>query len=273
MTRYLLARYVDDLTRNEPVNVGVIAYDGSQTIARFDGENDEGHIDLRRVRHRITGSNTYRAWVNYWRRALTEPQAVFPDAAALGRREILDRLVQRGGDEFTLIPGGEILLDADARDLQTTLDGLFERLVRAPEPLAAPTLTQKSRHALAHAGVPLDNAERFVETPEITIEVQGVRVLEEMSYKVLNGSWHHLQEAPLDPGRPRTSRKEASHVAFLFEHAVDVEHGIVLYDGTDLNANSRPLIDVIGKFATTVDVADPDQAADVLRTEMSLHDA
>lgn len=100
MIRCLLARYTDDLTRNEPVNVGVVAYDGSRALARLDGEDPQtGEIDLRRVRQRITGSRTYRAWVGYWRRLLAEPGSLEPQLAGAppGDTGVINYLLDLGG--------------------------------------------------------------------------------------------------------------------------------------------------------------------------------
>jgi hypothetical protein len=277
MIRYLLARYTDDLTRNEPVNVGVIVYDGSNAIGRFDGEDpDTQAIDLRRVRHRITGSHTYRAWVSFWRRALTEPAVLAPGLADArpGDPAVLDFLVNLEGDEFSIIRGGEILFDADESSLESTLQGLYERLVRAPEPESPPSLRDKAEKAMLLAGVPLDDPARFQPKPNVTLTVDGLQQKQEVSYAVLNGRWHYLQEASFDPRSVRTSSKEAHHVAFVFEHAEATrEANVVLYDETDLVDKTRGLLGLIRPFAHTINVSDPEEAAAPLRNALSLDHA
>ncbi len=281
MIHYLLARYTDDLTRNEPINVGVIVYDGARALARFDGEDPRTQtIDLRRIRHRITGSNTYRSWVAYWRRALDEPAVLSPQLvdAQPGDPAVIECLLGLGGDEFSLIRGGEIVFDADERPLETTLGDLYERLVRAPEPDAPPSLRDKSEQAMRLAGVPLDDDNRFRARPKIGLDVDGQTQEQEVSYGVLNGRWHYLQEASFDPRSERVSGKEAHHVAFVFEHAVDKQRGVpldhdskvVLYDATDLVDATRGLLGLIEPFAQTVDVSAPDGAAKPLRHALAL---
>jgi hypothetical protein len=281
MIRYLLARYTDDLTRNEPINVGVIVYDGTRALARFDGEDPRTQtIDLRRVRHRITGSNTYRAWVAYWRRGLTEPAVLAPQLAGAqpGDPAVIEFLLGLGGDEFSLIRGGEIVFDGDERSLEATLRDLYERLVRAPEPDAPPSLRDKSEQAMRLAGVPLDDADRFRTRPKIPLNVEGHMQEQEVSYGVLNGRWHYLQEASFDPRSERVSSKEAHHVAFIFEHATDTERNgglehdakVVLYDGTDLVENTRGLLELITPFAQTIDVSAPKNAAEPLGRALAL---
>lgn len=275
MMRYLLARYTDDLTRNEAVNVGVIVYDGAQAAARFDGEDPNSQtIDLRRIRHRITGSHSYRAWVSYWRRALVEPAVLAPQLAGArpGDSAVIDFLLKLGGDEFSLIRGGDIIFDGDERSLDATLQDLYERLVRAPEPDAPPSLKDKSEQAIRLAGVPLDDDNRFRVRPKIRLAVDHQTQEQEVSYAVMNGRWHYLQEASFDPRSERVSGKEAHHVAFVFEHAVDLEQDakIVLYDGTDLVESTHKLLDLITPFAQTIDVSSPQDAAGQLRRALTL---
>lgn len=274
-TKYLLARYTDDMSRNEPVNVGVIVFDGRQALARFDGENPETDtLDLRRVRHRITGSHTYRSWVQFWRRALTDPVAIdrrLADAPG-GSPDAIRYLLDLPGDEFCLIEGGEIVMDAEQSSLEETLSRLFERLVRAPEPEAPPSLREKSKCAMKLAGVPFDDPQRFRAEPTVTVVVDGDEQEHEVSYAVMNGKWHYLQEVPFDPRSRRTSSKEAYHAAFLFEHArgADPQSSVVLYDETDIVDATRDLLRVVGTYAHTIDVSNPDAAAAPLRDALML---
>lgn len=269
MITYFIAKYVDDLARNEPDNVGIIACDGEQIVARFDGENDEQHIDLRKVRHRITGSHAYRGWIHYWREAIKDPSAVGAEASTPS--DLLKFLVETASRDFYLEHGGTILLDADERSLDETARELYEKLVREPDPPSPMSLQEKSRQALAAAGAPMEDESRFRKQFTIDLDVDGVNVQHEVSYAVMNGSWHYLQEMPFDPGKPRVSRKEASHCAFLFEHANWAkEDGLILYDGSDLSGHSQDLLKMLSGFAQVVDVDHLDDAAEALHTSLKL---
>ncbi len=273
MISYLIAKYVDDLSRNEPVNVGVVVYDGTRALARFDGEDDAARLDLRRVRHRITGSQTYRAWAKYWRRVLDEPALLSPELAALssGDPAVIESLLRIPPGDFYLERGGTILLDADSRDLGDTLNDLFRQLVREPDPPVPMTLREKSRQALATAGAPLDDEARFKEQLPVRLRVEGVEVEEEVSYAVMNGGWHYLQEMPFDPGKPRRSRKEASHCVFLLEHAPwNAGEAVILYDASDLTGGDYRLLQLLMKFAPTVNVGDTDYAAGKIQEHLKL---
>lgn len=269
MITYFIAKYVDDLARNEPDNVGVIACDGEHIVARFDGEDDAQHIDLRKVRHRITGSHAYRGWIHYWREAIKDPSAV--GAETSNPSDLLRYLVETSSRDFYLEQGGTILLDAEERSLEETARELYEKLVREPDPPSPMTLQEKSRQALVAAGAPMEDEHRFRKQFTIDLNVDGVKVEHEVSYAVMNGTWHYLQEMPFDPGKPRVSRKEASHCAFLFEHANwDKEDGLILYDGSDLSGHSQGLLRMLSGFARVVDVDHLADAAEMLHTCLKL---
>jgi hypothetical protein len=269
MIDYLIAKYVDDLARNEPKNVGVIVTDGDQIVARFDGENETGTIDLRKVRHRISGSHAYRAWTHYWRVALDNPSSIGSPEATPG--ELIRLLADEPSRDFYLEHGGSLLLDADERSLEETARELYEKIVREPDPPAPMSLQDKSRKALSEAGAPMDDNSRFKSQFNVALEIDGVTVDHEVSYGVLNGAWHYLQEMPFDPGRPRVSRKEASHCAFLFEHANwGRENSVILYDSSDLSESSAGLLEMLASFAPVVDVDRTEDAAEALHENLNL---
>lgn len=273
MIRYLVAKYVDDLSRNEPMNIGVIVYDGSRALARFDGEDDKAHIDLRRVRSRITGSHAYRAWVEYWRAVLENPDQAdrgLKDVAP-GDSRVIEQLIASSGRDFYLTPGGKILVDAESSTLQEAMNDLYARLVRHPDPLVPPTLREKSREALAQAGAPMNDESRFKEQHVVSLDVKGAQFSDEISYAVKNGTWHYLQEVPFSPDKPRASRKEAAHCAFLFEHLPEIrQSGAFLYDRTDLTGSQYQLLEMLMKLAPVVNVNATDEAAERLQEHLHL---
>lgn len=258
MILYFLAKYVDDLARNEPINVGVIAQDGDRLFARFDGEDEGGRLDLRRVR-RIPASRTYRSWVRHWRQLME-------------RGADADMLLRASSVDFYLEHAGSIVLDFEPREPSEVLDDLYARLVRPEEPPAPLTLQEKSRESLRQAGVPLEDRTRFKEHPEIEIEFRGVRQKDEVSYAVKNGGWHYLQEVPLDPNKPRLSRSAARNAAFLLEHAAVQGQTLALYDEADLGPGNVALLDLLAAISKPVNVGNPQEAGSELRELLKLGD-
>jgi hypothetical protein len=258
MQTYLIAKYVDDIRRNEPVNVGVIVFDGARVTARFEGEDDVGRIDKRKLR-RHSGRDAYVAWVAHWRRLIAEQQPA-------------DALISASSQDFYLERGGVVLLDLDARALNDTVNDLYARLVKPDDPPAPMSLQEKSQRALRLAGADLEDDTRFRTDIAVTLDVGGQQFDETFSYGVRNGTWHYLQEVSFDPQKPRVSRKEANHCAFLMEHADISGSRLVLYDAADIDESTAPLLELVQTFAPAVDVGDPDGAVVGLRSQLALAD-
>ena len=276
MIHYLIVKYVDDLNRNEPKNVGIVAYDGSDAVVRFDGEKEDGGIDLRRVRYRITGSHAYGQWVDYWRTALYEPWKIEKRLKGLpaGDPQVIRSLIASSGDQFFVEEGGEIIHDADHLSLDAMGDDLFRRLVHEPEPPAPTSLKDKSESALARAGAPLADPERFQKQFAVTVSGPGgEQIPDEISYRVKNGSWHYLQEVPFIPDRPRSNKREVFKSVYVFQNVPELrEGGAILYDSSDVSASGdEQLLHVLGDLGTLIDVDAPEDAAETLASHLHLN--
>lgn len=118
-TMWLLAKYVPDLRRNEPRNVGLILLRGDEVAARFVGQRQsDGTIDGRKAK--MVNLANYKRWVAYWRRLMDKG----PDAllAATQRPERTS--------SYVLEVGGEFLSDEDpAMPTSVLLDHLYHELV------------------------------------------------------------------------------------------------------------------------------------------------
>ena len=259
MQHYLIAKYVDDIRRNEPVNVGVVVFGGGgQIAARFEGEDEQSRLDKRRIRKRISGRDAYVAWVQHWRRLLTT------------RDE--EALLKASSQDFYLESGGTIVLDLDERGIDDAVRELYARLVKPEDPPAPMSLQEKSLRTLRLAGADLEDDSRFQTDVSVELDVGGKRFHESVSYGVKNGEWHYLQEVSFDPQRPRRSRKEANHTAFLMEHALIDGERIVLYDGADIDDSTAPLLELVTAIVPVIDVGDVDVAAPALKSQLHLGD-
>ena len=268
MTGYLIAKYVPDLARNEPTNVGVIVYDGTRVLARFEGESEEDRrIDLRRVRHRIPSSRAYQQWVSYWRRALTEPTILDKtlEGTAGGDATVIDRLLDLPARDFYLEHGGTVLLDADEPSLDEMLRELYERLVRSKEEPAEMSLHEKSVETFRGAGVPVDDAHAFILHPPVTLSIRGIEVEDEFSFAVRNGRLHYVQEVSFDSTSAKRTRKEVSHALLLLDNLPHEESAIAVFDSEDLVGATKPFVEVLKSVGPVVDVRDPAPAAEHVR--------
>jgi hypothetical protein len=116
MTQWFIAKYMPDLRRREPRNVGIVLFAGDRMLSRFLGEDtcDSGKIDGRSIRHKVGSSDNYRDWVHFWR-----------TAAAGGPDQIITR---RPADNYYLERGGQQLAGG-AAEPEALLSRLFAQLV------------------------------------------------------------------------------------------------------------------------------------------------
>lgn len=276
MIRYLIAKYIDDVSRNEPRNIGVVVYDGHQAVAHFDGEARDGLPDLRKVRHHITASRAYREWVKYWRTVLDEPGKIERELEGLssGDPRVIENLIASSGREFYMEEGGAVLLDTERTTLDAMGADLFARLVRVPDPPSPPSLQEKSRSVLTRAGAPIDDSARFKKQLRVRLDVPGGEpIQDDISYAVKNGNWHYLQEVPFSPDKPKVSRVQAIHCAYFFEHSAELKgSGTILYDRDDLGGSEdEQLLAMLAQLAPVVDVNETDKAAEFLHTRLHLN--
>ena len=134
--RLSVIRYVPDPVRDEPRNVGVVAWRSGEVAARFMGEDEAGDLDRRHVSRRlIPDRQAYVDWVAFWRTQLAEQSISDPvqrRQVPVGDAAFLEALanVTRGG--FQVRDGGEA---AGAKDwtLHRLVNEAFERLVASAE--------------------------------------------------------------------------------------------------------------------------------------------
>jgi hypothetical protein len=116
-TLWFLAKYVPDLRRNEPRNIGIVLFCNGIASARFLAENADGSIDGRTLRS-FRSSDNYRAWIHRWRHDLKAVRSE-EDFAGLARPRI--------GSSYYLAPGGET--GVEVRNPSALLDSLYAELV------------------------------------------------------------------------------------------------------------------------------------------------
>jgi hypothetical protein len=119
-------RYIRDPARDEPRNVGIIAWAEGRVVARFLGEDEQAELDLRRVPSAIIGDRqTYREWVRFLRQQL-DAQAT--RKISLEDESFLAALAQTARGNYELRLGAEAYADASLSLERTTAEA-FARLV------------------------------------------------------------------------------------------------------------------------------------------------
>ena len=124
--RFLIAKYVPDVKRMEPRNIGVITWCDGCADARFLGEDEK---PPRRLGVRDTV--IYRKWLTSWRKQIAKPFVEIGHGQIVNKStpDFLDALCEWSRDSFLLVDGGEIIDTADRSDLSSVTEYLFRELV------------------------------------------------------------------------------------------------------------------------------------------------
>lgn len=176
---WLVARYIPNMQRREPKNIGVVLKIGDQLLSRFLGEGSKGRIDGRRVHGFVNSVENYKAWVNYWQGATQD--------SSKNLRTLTQR---RSDDSYFLEYAGERMFGSEHTDPNDMLDHLYSILVEEmPEPDTL-NVRQLSERVLVDAGI----RDKVVEKYRFSVSVTDSALFD---YKYENGALHLMKRVTL----------------------------------------------------------------------------
>jgi hypothetical protein len=131
-TRFLVAKYIPDVRRMEPRNIGIIAWNAGHTAARFLGE-DDGPPRYLGVKDR----GNYGKWLSAWRSQLAKPflETGCNETIAKADVKFLDALCEWSQGNYVLVNGGELMERVSPDELNGVVGYLFSELVSHEEPV------------------------------------------------------------------------------------------------------------------------------------------
>jgi len=225
--RYLLAKFIPDLSRMEPRNIGVIVWSKNGTAARFlaekpatreiDGRSIPGFIT------NVTNQQSYKQWVGFWRSELKgsviEPVYGGPSVSVQDSR-FIDVLKESGRGHFILEEGGflldELPLGADAGELA---DYLFSSLIdeTVTEDTKDPTLQQLTDQVLAKST--MRSTRGFSSDYLVECNLGKATDTLKFNHAFQNGHLSLFQKVSL-PRRSSVLEKNVHSTAWMFEQVV-----------------------------------------------------
>src|SRR4029077_9353434 len=118
--RFLIAKYVPDLRRMEPKNIGVIVWSNGTVRAKFVGEvrNGEPHVAPPAYLH-VESRNAYRQWIEYWRAVIEKDSLQKDDGTIVDRNnpEFIAAIQAKSKQQYLLASGGEFLTKIGAGEI------------------------------------------------------------------------------------------------------------------------------------------------------------
>lgn len=179
--RFLLAKYVPDMKRMEPRNIGVFLWAKGRVRSRF----------LERPEF-VNEPDAYKRWTSHWE-AETSGDAIAPlrgKPVPMSDPACMDALLTSQKGNYILVDAGELLEELRVRDVDTAVDFLFNQLV-APSPSSEVAAAERQdsfanacRDVLDKAGI--RDLEGFTRKYELHCPVYGVNKHLRFSYGVGN---------------------------------------------------------------------------------------
>lgn len=258
-TQWLVAKYMPDLMRREPINVGVAVHVGGRVLSKFQGQREDGSINGQLVQGRIGDLQNYKSWVASWRYAMSQGW----DLAKLTRRS--------ADQNYYLEFSGEQLVRDYAQDAAALLDQLYQVLVdsEVDDVIGVHKLSERIFKNLKI----FDRIDRDVRVA-IPSDSEGA-IYDEISfdYKFQNSATNLFKEIALSFGDARTWNVVHA-AAWSFDKAYEYarakgeppSRAIALVKPRDKDRELVSQLGLLRKHAAVVNVADEDSATRELAT-------
>ena len=133
---YLIAKYVPDVFRNEPRNIGVVVWTEFEVGAKFFAADESGNVDKRRVPDFVEPKDMYKQWVRFWHAEIQKPKIEFIGSTRQAERscpEFVEALQTTARGNYFLQDGGVVLEEVRKDNFRKVLDELFLSLVASVE--------------------------------------------------------------------------------------------------------------------------------------------
>lgn len=133
--KFIVAKYVVNLSRNEPRNIGVILWRKGMVLMRFAGEVEGKQAKPPRYLQ-IRDTKNYQRWIDYWRAVFDKPTFKERDGTVVPRDSIRfpEGLAHKLSDgNYQLRLAGEMMTEVTPENMPEVLDFLYGELVAVPK--------------------------------------------------------------------------------------------------------------------------------------------
>lgn len=264
--RFILAKYVPDLGRMEPKNIGVFVWWKGAMRARFLTDAHAAEI--------VNDVATYKRWTAFWSRKIEGGEFAPTRGKPVSMKDpkCIDALVSTQKGNYILVDSGELLRKVPIREMNDVVDFLFNELVEPiPGAMAKKDTSFASRcsQVLTTAGV------EFKKREPIECTWKGVTRHLHPDYYIGNGTPDGiLQRARM------TNEHSVNHAALTIFNLLEVgvveprqcrflyrsqdmdgktaEEGMKLFERMckSINVDSEKAVDQLSVFATASAAAD-----------------
>lgn len=281
--RYLVAKYISDLRRMEPRNMGVVVWSPGGSACRFLGEKPEApwNIDGRSIPSFVTSSSAYRQWIKFWRSSV-DSDAIEPvtggTPVAITDPRALEILKGTSSGNFILVDGGVILEPLSPEELGSVVNNLYAMLVEGPsdEPARDPTLEEVCAALVEEAK--LASSPYYKPNYAVECPLPGTVERFNFSFAVANGTPKRLYQAVALSKKKAIQRKNVHDAAWMLEKVTaakivekaDATALVFAPDEIGEDPDVKNSIQILGSVGRVIDLSHRDEALEEFRTAAQL---
>lgn len=226
-TRFLFAKYIPDMHRFEPRNIGVIVWSPFGIEARFLAEIPQrpGEVDGRSIPAFVTSDSAYKQWVRYWRDALSGEAlrlVTGGEPVPASSPAFLEALQTTSKGNFVIADAGSVLDEVGANDLAAVANQLFSQLVlenSASEESSDRKFEERCDALLERSQ--LKAHRHFQNNYPVKYTVHGVEEEYVFSHAVANGTIERLFQRFLIPKIKGRIQKNRDAMAWTLESLIN----------------------------------------------------
>jgi hypothetical protein len=273
-TQYLLAKYIPDMHRFEPRNIGVIVWSPEGIEARFLAENAQrpGEVDGRSIPAFVTSDSAYKQWVRYWREALSA-NSIEPirggELIPASSPAFIEALQQTGKGNFVIADAGVLLDEVGVDDLASVANQLYSQLVLETSPSEeSPDRSFDERCDELLVKTQLKAHRHFQDRYPVKCTVRGVEEEYVFSHALANGTIERLFQRfsiPKTKGRIQKSRDAMAWTleSLINGKVVTSDQAVLIVDETPERQSETEVdktLRLLGGMSRLVNIQNPVQA-------------
>lgn len=223
MTKYWIAKYIEDPMRNEPRNVGVFVEHNGAKVARFIGDREDGSLDARKLGNKFAYPNVYTQWRTYWKQEM---------------RAGIERLTETKTANFFVAVGGEV--DRTEGDTADEVCAFLFHLIVGAGALDAYewnvddegniALATEISAELDHLQLLENESALFAKHPVLKAQpIIGHHVVHTPSFSQRNGKLYVFDHIDLSGPRPTKIKERAGLLGYMFSDIRAAEKDLQAY--------------------------------------------
>lgn len=255
-----VVKYMPDLKRREPRNVGIVLATPDGWMTKFLGQDEDGSIKGP-LGHELK-VDVYRTWVDYYQRK-----------ASSDAWEDVHRNQAHHPVNFLAEVGGEVIAESPTRKWQAILDDMFAELVQPdrPVPGSKPARPGTQKWVLEQARSALQLAEvPFIEKVKVKARYDDHNTTVPFQFQHgRNGSTTLMDGVPVRGREAAAKARELrTRIVAARDAGVDARF-FTFYSGNTPERQLDEILAPLEREATTVDVSNVEEAAETLQEAIS----